>query len=48
MKNIKNKTLIRDKELEKFTKIIKEAYKSAEEFTKRDLKNSSNLNFKFC
>lgn len=48
MKQIKKTTQIKDQELEKLTKIIKEAYKNAEEFTKRDLKNSSNLNFKVC
>lgn len=48
MKNTKLKASVKDKELEKFTKIIKGAYKTAEDFAKRDLKSSSNLNFKFC
>jgi len=32
----------------KLTKIIKEAFKRSEEYSKKDLQNTTKLNFKVC
>jgi len=45
-KKDKDKTEIR--EYEKLTKIIKEAFKNAAEYTKKDLQSRSGINFKSC
>lgn len=41
-KSVKNKDYL------KLTKIVKEAFKRAEEYSKKDLQNTSKLNFKVC
>ena len=36
------------REYEKLTKIVKEAFRNAAEFTKKDLQSPSGINFKSC
>lgn len=36
------------REYEKLTKIVKEAFRSAAEYTKKDMKSSSGISFKSC
>ena len=47
MKN-KNKKKEEIKEYEKLTKIVKEAFRSAQEFAKNDAQRPSSINFKSC
>jgi hypothetical protein len=36
------------KEYEKLTKIVKEAFRSAAEYTKKDMHSPSGINFRSC